>query len=600
MSEERIPKRSEVPEQFKWALEDIYATDEKWTEDLQKLKAMPERIAAFKGRLSESADTLYDFMQLSDEISVLCDSLGNYAQRRSDEDTANAKYQGFLGQLMNAYVAVNSAGSFETPEIISIEENKLQKFYDDKPELKLYKRALDKLRRKKAHILSEAEEKILALTGEMGQSPENIYSMFSDADLRFPDAVDKDGKAHQVTHGSYIPLVQSEDRILRKSAFESMYGTFDKFRNTCAATLSAQIKAVNFYAKARRYDSSLEAALDGTEVPVSVYKNLIEAVHDNMHYMYDYVALRKKLLGVDELHFYDLYTPVVPDADMKITFEEAKETVLKALAPMGEDYLAILKEGFENRWIDVYENEGKTSGAYSAGARVHPYVLLNHKDTLNCMFTLAHEMGHAIHSYLSNKNQPVVYSDYVIFVAEVASTCNEALLMQYLLKNTEDKKQRAYLINYFLEQFRTTLYRQTMFAEFELKINEMVAAGESLTAEGLNELYGELNKLYFGDGIVLDDEIKLEWARIPHFYYDYYVYQYATGYSAAIALSQRILKYGEPAVKDYIGFLKGGCSTDPISLLKGAGVDMATTQPINEALAMFGELVKEMEEAMAE
>ena len=600
MSEERIPKRSEVPEQFKWALEDIYATDEKWTEDLQKLKAMPERIAAFKGRLSESADTLYDFMQLSDEISVLCDSLGNYAQRRSDEDTANAQYQGFIGQLMNAYVAVNSAGSFETPEIISIEEDKLQEFYEDKPELKLYKRALDKLRRKKAHILSEAEEKILALTGEMGQSPENIYSMFSDADLRFPDAVDKDGKAHQVTHGSYIPLVQSEDRVLRKSAFESMYGTFDKFKNTCAATLSAQIKAVNFYAKARRYDSSLEAALDGTEVPVSVYKNLIEAVHDNMHYMYDYVALRKKLLGVDELHFYDLYTPVVPDADMKITFEEAKETVLKALAPMGEDYLAILKEGFENRWIDVYENEGKTSGAYSAGARVHPYVLLNHKDTLNCMFTLAHEMGHAIHSYLSNKNQPVVYSDYVIFVAEVASTCNEALLMQYLLKNTEDKKQRAYLINYFLEQFRTTLYRQTMFAEFELKINEMVAAGESLTAEGLNELYGELNKLYFGDGIVLDDEIKLEWARIPHFYYDYYVYQYATGYSAAIALSQRILKYGEPAVKDYIGFLKGGCSTDPISLLKGAGVDMATTQPINEALAMFGELVKEMEEAMAE
>lgn len=600
MSEERIPKRSEVPEQFKWALEDIYATDENWAEDLQKLKAMPERITAFKGRLSESADTLYDFMQLSDEISVLCDSLGNYAQRRSDEDTANAKYQGFIGQLMNAYVAVNSAGSFETPEIISIEEDKLQKFYEDKPELELYKRALDKLRRKKAHILSEAEEKILALTGEMGQSPENIYSMFSDADLRFPDAVDKDGKAHQVTHGSYIPLVQSEDRILRKSAFESMYGTFDKFRNTCAATLSAQIKAVNFYAKARRYDSSLEAALDGTEVPVSVYKNLIEAVHDNMHYMYDYVALRKKLLDVDELHFYDLYTPVVPDADMKITFEEAKETVLKALAPMGEDYLAILKEGFENRWIDVYENEGKTSGAYSAGARVHPYVLLNHKDTLNCMFTLAHEMGHAIHSYLSNKNQPVVYSDYVIFVAEVASTCNEALLMQYLLKNTEDKKQRAYLINYFLEQFRTTLYRQTMFAEFELKINEMVAAGESLTAEGLNELYGELNKLYFGDGIVLDDEIKLEWARIPHFYYDYYVYQYATGYSAAIALSQRILKYGEPAVKDYIGFLKGGCSTDPISLLKGAGVDMATTQPINEALAMFGELVKEMEEAMVE
>lgn len=599
MSEERIPKRNEVPEEYKWALEDIYPTDEKWLDDLEKLKTMPEKIAAFKGRLSESADVLFDFMKLSEEISLLCDSLGNYAQRRSDEDTANPKYQGFIGQLMNVYVAINSAGSFETPEMIAIPEENLEKFYEDKPELKLYKRQFDKLRRKKAHILSEAEEKILALTGEMGQSPENIYSMFSDADLRFPDAVDKDGKAHQVTHGSYIPLVQSGDRTLRKSAFESMYHTYDKFRNTCAATLSAQIKAVNFYAKARKYDSSLEAALDSTEVPVSVYTNLIDAVHDNMHYMYDYVALRKKLLGVDELHFYDLYTPVVPDADMKITFEEAEETVLKALAPMGEDYLAIMKEGFENRWIDVYENEGKTSGAYSAGARVHPYVLLNHKDTLNCMFTLAHEMGHAIHSYLSNKYQPVVYSDYVIFVAEVASTCNEALLMQYLLKTTEDKKQRAYLINYFLEQFRTTLYRQTMFAEFELKINEMVARGESLTAENLNDLYGELNKLYFGDGIVLDDEIKLEWARIPHFYYDYYVYQYATGYSAAIALYQRILKGGEGAVKDYISFLKGGCSTDPISLLKGAGVDMATAEPINEALKMFGDLIKEMDEAMS-
>ena len=599
MSEERIPKRSEVPEQFKWALEDIYATDEKWAEDLQKLKAMPERIAAFKGRLGESADTLYDFMQLSDEISVLCDSLGNYAQRRSDEDTANAKYQGFLGQLMNAYVAVNSAGSFETPEIISIEEDKLQKFYEDKPELKLYKRALDKLRRKKAHILSEAEEKILALTGEMGQSPENIYSMFSDADLRFPDAVDKDGKTHQVTHGSYIPLVQSEDRVLRKSAFESMYGTFDKFRNTCAATLSAQIKAVNFYAKARRYDSSLEAALDGTEVPVSVYKNLIEAVHDNMHYMYDYVALRKKLLGVDELHFYDLYTPVVPDADMKITFEEAKETVLKALAPMGEDYLAILKEGFENRWIDVYENEGKRSGAYSAGARPHPYVLLNQKDTLDSEFTIVHEMGHSLHSYLSMKNQPVAYSDYVIFVAEVASTCNEALLMQYLLGKTTDKRQRAYLINYFLEQFRTTLYRPTMFAEFELLTNEMAERGESLTAEALCALYHKLNADYYGDDVVIDREIDFEWERIPHFYYDFYVFQYATGFSAAIALSRRILREGEPAVKDYLKFLSSGCSTDPISLLKIAGVDMNSPEPVNDALELFGELIDELDELLS-
>ena len=596
MSENRIPKRSEVDKQFTWALEDIYPTDQAWEADLEKLKTYPEKIEAYKGRISKNAEDLLGFLKLSDELSVLVDSLANYAQRRSDEDTAVAKYQGYMGLLMNVYVSINSAGSFETPEIISIEEKTLEEFYQAVPELKLYKRALDKIRVKKDHVLSEAEEKILALTGEMGQSPENIYSMFSDADLKFEDAVDKEGVAHQITHGSYVPMMQSSDRVLRESAFRSMYKGYGDFKNTCAATLDAQIKAVQFYSKARKYQSSLEAALQATEVPVEVYTNLIKAVHENMQPMYDYVALRKKLMGVDQLHFYDLYAPMVADNDEKITFQQAKETVLKALEPMGEDYLKILREGFENRWIDVYENENKASGAYSAGARVHPFVMLNHKDTLNCMFTLAHEMGHAIHSYLSNKNQPVVYSDYVIFVAEVASTCNEALLMQYLLKTTEDKKKRAYLINYFLEQFRTTLYRQTMFAEFELKINQMSAAGETLTADALCELYKELNRQYFGEGIVLDEEIGLEWARIPHFYYDYYVYQYVTGYSAAIALSQRILNEGETAVKDYLKFLSGGCSTDPISLLKIAGVDMSTTKPIEDALKLFRELIKQMEE----
>ena len=596
MSEERIPKRCDVPKEYTWALEDIFPTDEDWEAELEKLKAIPQRIAAFKGRLGESADVLYDFFKLSDEIAVMVDALANYAQRRSDEDTAVAKYQGYVGQLMNTYVAINSAGSFETPELIALDEELLEKFYKEKPELELYRRHLDRIRRKKDHVLSEAEEKLIALTGEMGDSAETIYSMFADADLKFEDAVDKDGTKHQVTHGSYIPLVKSNDRVLRKSAFESIYTTYGNFRNTCAAILNSQIKAVQFYSKARNYSSSLEASLDANEVPTEVYTNLIKAVHDNMNYMYDYVALRKKLLGVDELHFYDLYTPIVSDFEMKVTFEEAKETVLKALAPMGEDYLKILREGFDNHWIDVYENEGKTSGAYSAGARVHPYVMLNHKDTLDCMFTLAHEMGHAIHSYLSNKNQPVVYSDYVIFVAEVASTCNESLLMQYLLKNTNDPKEKAYLINYFLEQFRTTLYRQTMFAEFELKMNELCGAGETLTADTLCEIYGELNKLYFGDGVVLDDEIKMEWARIPHFYYNYYVYQYATGYSAAIALSQRILNEGESAVKDYIKFLSGGCSTDPISLLKIAGVDMSTTKPVTEALKLFGDLIRQMDE----
>lgn len=597
MSEERIPKRSEVAKENTWAIEDIFPTDEAWEKALEDFKKFPEKVAAYKGRLGESADTLLEFLKLSDDISVAADSIVNYAQRKSDEDTAVAKYQGYVGQMMNVFVALNAASSFESPELISIPDDVLEGFYKQNSGLELYRRQLERIRRRKDHVLSEAEERIIALAGEMGNSADKIYSMFSDADLKFEDAVDSEGKTHQVTHGSYIPLVKDADRELRKSAFTSIYKGYGNFRNTCAATLDSQMKALEFYSKARNYNSALEGSLSANEVPVEVYHNLIKAVHDNMNYMYDYVALRKKLLGVDELHFYDLYTPIVSDFTMKVTFEEAKETVLKALAPMGEDYIAILKEGFENRWIDVYENENKTSGAYSAGARVHPFVLLNHKDTLDCMFTLAHEMGHAIHSYLSNKNQPVVYSDYVIFVAEVASTCNEALLMQYLLAHTDDKKEKAYLINYFLEQFRTTLYRQTMFAEFELKCSEICASGDTLTADKLCEIYGDLNKLYFGDGIVLDEDIKMEWARIPHFYYDFYVYQYATGYSAAIALSQRILKEGAPAVKDYIeGFLMGGCSADPITLLKNAGVDMSTTKPVTDALALFGDLIKQMDE----
>ena len=595
MSEKTVCARNEIDEKYKWAINDIYATDELWTEDLGRLKGYIQKLKDYQGRLCESADVLYDYMLMCDEITVLCDRLINYAQRKSDEDTTVSKYQNMIGQAMNVFMQIDSAGSFETPEIISIEQDKLDKMFAQKPELELYRRKIELMRNKKDHVLSQAEENLIALTSEMGESPENIFSMFSDADLKFPDAADESGKLHQVTHSTYIPLVQSSDRTLRKNAFESMYSTYDSFKNTCAATLSAQIKSVNFYSKARKYSSSLERSLSENEIPVEVYHNLIKAVHENLHYMYDYVALRKKLLGVEQLHFYDLYTPLVGDLDMKITFDQAKQTVLKALAPMGEDYLAIIKKGFENRWIDVFENKGKTSGAYSAGARVHPYVLLNHKDTLNCMFTLIHEMGHAVHSYLSNKKQPICYSDYSIFVAEVASTCNESLLIRYLLKNAKDKKEKAYLINYFLEMIRTTLYRQTMFAEFELKINELVADGNSLTADMLNSIYRDLNKLYFGDGIVLDEQISLEWARIPHFYYDYYVYQYATGIAAAIALSTRILKDGESAVKDYISFLSGGSSKDPISLLRGAGVDMATAKPINDALAEFGKMIKEMD-----
>lgn len=596
----KIPVRSEADPKYTWALEDVYANNDLWKADLEKARALPAQLAAYKGHLGDSAQKLLEFLQLGDGISVLFDSLYGYAQRRSDEDTANSLYQGMTSQAMSAMVAVDAASSFETPELLAIPDDQLEQFYKDEPALETYRLALTRIRNKRAHILSDAEEKLLAAAGEMSQAPDSVYSVFADADLKFPAATDKDGNSHPVTHGTYIPLMHSADRVLRKSAFESLYSVYGQFRNTAAALLSAQVKQLKFYADARKYDSTLQASLDGNYVPTEVYTNLISAVHENMAPMYRYVDLRRKLLGVDELHMYDLYTPIVSDVDVDIPYEEAKQTVYDALACMGDDYRAILKEGFDNRWIDVYENVGKCSGAYSAGLRKHPYVLLNYSGTLDSMFTLAHEMGHAIHSYLSNKHQPVAYSNYSIFVAEVASTCNEALLMQHLLKTTKDKKRRAYLINYFLEQFRTTLYRQTMFAEFELEINRRNERGESLTAESLNALYHELNHQYFGDDIVIDKEIDLEWARIPHFYYDYYVYQYATGYSAAIALSRRILKEGAPAVKDYIHFLSGGCSTDPISLLRGAGVDMASTAPIHEALQLFDELITEMEQLMKE
>lgn len=598
--EKKIPVRSEADPKYTWALEDVYANNDVWKADLEKARALPTQLAAYKGHLGDSAQKLLEFLQLGDGISVLFDSLYGYAQRRSDEDTANSLYQGMTSQAMSAMVAVDAASSFETPELLAIPDDKLEQFYQEEPALETYRLALTRIRSKRAHILSDAEEKLLAAAGEMSQAPDSVYSVFADADLKFPSATDKDGNSHPVTHGTYIPLMHSADRVLRKSAFASLYSVYGQFRNTAAALLSAQVKQLKFYADARKYDSTLQASLDGNYVPTEVYTNLISAVHENMAPMYRYVDLRRKLLGVDELHMYDLYTPIVSDVDVNIPYEEAKQTVYDALACMGDDYRAILKEGFDNRWIDVYENVGKCSGAYSAGLRKHPYVLLNYSGTLDSMFTLAHEMGHAIHSYLSNKHQPVAYSNYSIFVAEVASTCNEALLMQHLLKTTKDKKRRAYLINYFLEQFRTTLYRQTMFAEFELEINRRNERGESLTAESLNALYHELNHQYFGDDIVIDKEIDLEWARIPHFYYDYYVYQYATGYSAAIALSRRILKEGAPAVKDYIHFLSGGCSTDPISLLRGAGVDMASTAPIHDALQLFDELITEMEQLMEE
>lgn len=595
----KVLKREEIAEEYKWRLEDIFPSDEAWEEALKDAESLIPEGAAFRGKLGESAKNLLDFLKYDDEVGLRLSALYGYSSARADQDAAESKYQDFEQRIQSFGVRYAAAMSFVSPEIIAIPDEKMDAFYKDEPGLELYRIALDRLRREKDHTLSDSEEIIMAQTSAIRRAASNTFGLFENADLKFPPAVDSDDNEIELTNGTYIPCVQSADRVLRKSAFENLYSTYEQFKNTVASLYDAEVKGRIFNARCRKYPSILEAALSRTEVPVSVYKNLIDTVHRNMGYMHKYVKLRKKLMGVPELHYYDLYTTLVPDADRKIPFDEAKETVLKALAVMGEDYTDMLKEGFANRWIDVYENVGKRSGAYSSGMRPHPYVLLNHKDTLDSMFTLAHEMGHALHSYLSMKNQPVVYSDYVIFVAEVASTCNEALLMQYLLKNTDDRKERAYLIDYFLEQFRTTLYRQTMFAEFEMLTGEMAERGESLTADELCKLYAKLNDDYYGDGIVSDREISFEWERIPHFYYNYYVFQYATGFSAAIALSEKILTGGEDAVKAYKKFLSSGCTTDPISLLKIAGVDMNSPEPIENALKLFGSLIDELDELLS-
>ena len=599
MADRPIPARSEVPEESTWNLRDVFESDEAWQAEYEAFKAVPEQIEAFRGRLGESAETLLEWFRLNDALSVRLEKLYGYANCKGDEDTGNGFYQGMRAKALATLVAIDAASAFETPEIMALDEDTVNLFYAAQPELETYRRNIYKIRRRKAHILSPEEEKLLSAAGEMANGPENIASVFRDADLTFPAVTDGEGNERVLTSGTFVPLLMGSDRVLRKNAFEAYYNRFGEFKNTVAAALDGQFRSLKFFADARHYPSTRAAALDVTEVPEEVYDNLIEAVHQNLDKMHRYVRLRKKLLGVDELHMYDVYTPIVADADSEITYEEAKATVLEALAVLGEDYTDLLKEGFANRWIDVYENTGKRGGAYSSGnSYPHPYVLLNHKDNLDSMFTLAHEMGHALHSYHSCKYQPVNTAAYVIFVAEVASTCNEVLLMRHLLGKTTDKKQRAYLINHFLEQFRTTLYRQTMFAEFELKMAELSAQGVTLTADVLCEEYRKLNALYYGEDVVLDEEIALEWARIPHFYYNYYVFQYATGYSAAIALSRKILAEGKPAVERYLGFLSGGCSKTPIDLLKGAGVDMTSPEPVNTALELFGKLLDEMEELM--
>ena len=596
----KIRQRHEIPVEDTWAVEDLYPSDEAWEQELATLEDDKNALAAFAGKLAESGEALCAYLTLMEQVDEKASLLGNYASRRADVDTRNATYQAMSGKFRSAVVSLGAACSFETPEIMAIPDDTLEGFYTACPGLERYRRYLTNMRRRKAHTLSAAEEKLLASAGEVTGAPSGIYGMFANADMTFPNAVDSQGNGHPLAQGNFVSLEESPDRVLRKSAYENLYHSFGAFKNTAAGLLNAQNKQLKFKAEARHYNSAFEAALDATNVPTSVYLNLIDAVHQNVDKMHRYVRLRKKLLGVDELHFYDIYTPLVADVDKACPIDEAKQAVYDALAPLGEDYRKVLKEGFDNRWIDVYPNVGKRSGAYSAGAAVHPYVLLNHTGTLDSQFTLAHEMGHALHSYYSNKTQNPIDAGYVIFVAEVASTFNEALLMEDLLKKTTDKKERAYLINHFLDQFKGTIYRQTMFAEFELNIGRMVQEGKTLTADVLCAEYKRLNELYYGPDMVVDDEIAMEWARIPHFYYNYYVFQYATGYSAAIALSRKVLNGNEQDLKDYLGFLCGGCSKSPIDLLKGAGVDMTDPAPVNDALKLFGQLLDEMEALMAE
>lgn len=591
-----LPKRNEVAEEYTWDLSDMYTDKKTWEAELGEISSIMEEIEKTEGNVTASASQLLNVLEKSALAGQKLELALNYAARLYDQDKKNTKHQA-MEQKANALAAeYSSQTSFIVPEILALDETVLEGYYKEQEGLELYRIQIEEIQRLKAHSLSAELEKLVAMTSEMSQTSAEVYSILDNADLAFPEILDEDGESVRISHGNFVPLLESPDRRVRKDAFENYYKVYQQFINTIAGLYNGQVKQQIFYAKARNYESTLEAAVDANHVPSKVYYNLIDTVNKNLDKMHRYVKIRKKCLGVEELHMYDVYTPMIADAAKKISFEEAKETVLKALAPLGEAYVNTVREGFANRWIDVYENEGKRSGAYSAGAYgVHPYVLLNHNDTLDNMFTLAHEMGHSMHSYYSNDTQPYIYSQYKIFVAEVASTCNEVLLMEYLLANTTDQKERAYLLNHYLDSFKGTVYRQTMFAEFEMQTNKLVEDGESLTADCLNKLYYELNCKYYGPEMVSDPEIAYEWARIPHFYYDFYVYQYATGYSAAVAIAHAILKEGAPAVERYLKFLSGGCSKSPIDLLKIAGVNMEEPQPIQEALAVFGEILDEIE-----
>ena len=594
-----MKKRSEADSKYTWKLEDMVAEDSQWEQMFKEASGEISEYASYKGRLAGSADTLYACLLFDDKLSQKIERLYVYARMRSDEDTTVQRYQDMFSRAQTLSYRAAENSSFLVPEILSMDRELLEQYMAADNGIGHFKRALEIILARRDHTLSGEMEELLAQSYDATQGASQIFTMFNNADVKFPVITGESGEGIQITHGNYISLMENQDRRIRKDAFEGLYSVYEQFSNTLAAAFSSNVKQAVFYAKAKKYASSREYYLADNEVPELVYDNLVKAVRENIVKLHEYTRVRKDVLGVDELHMYDLYVPMVAAADRRYTYEEAKSIVLEGLAPLGEEYLSLLKQGFDSRWIDVYENEGKRSGAYSWGTYgSHPYVLLNFHGTLNDVFTLAHEMGHSIHTWYSDRNQPFTYAGYKIFVAEVASTCNETLLIRHLLKKAGSREEKAYLLNHFLESFRGTLFRQTMFAEFEDMAHKKAARGESLTAESLCSIYRQLNADYFGPAMTVERQIDYEWERIPHFYTPFYVYQYATGFSAAVAISSRIMS-GEPgALEGYKKFLSGGCSMKPIDLLKLCGVDMSTTRPVDEALGFFGELIEEFKKCI--
>ena len=593
---EELKKRSEIDDRFKWDMTDVYADEQKFSEDITVAREKMSLLKSYKGKITSDLETFLSCINLMSELELITERVYFYANQKYHEDMGNTKYQVMSDEAMTLLTDFSQASSFVQPELLKNDEEKINKYLQD-ARLKDYKQYFKDLFRQKEHILSEEIENVLAQTQKFSNSASDIFQIFNNADIDFPTIKDENGNDVKLSHSRFVVFLESKDKRVRKEAFEKLYETYGKVKNTLATVYLSSVKKDSFYAFVRKFQSSRQMFLDDGNIPECVYDNLIKSVNNNLGLLHRYVSLRKKVLKLEELHLYDLYTPLVENIGEDIDFSKAKEMVLEGLSPMGEEYLSLLKQGFENRWIDVYENIGKRSGAYSWSIYgVHPYVLLNYQNNLNNVFTIAHEMGHALHSYYSNTNQIYTNAEYKIFVAEVASTCNESLLIHDLINKSKNKKEKAYLINHFLEQFRGTLFRQTMFAEFENIIHKSIDNGESLSCDDLCREYYKLNEKYYGDNIIIDKEIELEWARIPHFYTAFYVYQYATGFSAAIALSKRILEEGEGAVEDYKGFLKGGSSLYPIDLLKIAGVDMSSTTPIDMALKVFEELLSELEE----